>query len=183
MANPSAATGFRIKDTPLRLTTYFIPATDANAVFVGDMVALAGSCDPATGVACAAAGTAGDSTLLLGLCVGLVNTSYTNIYRPASTGQYIIVADHPEQRFYGMFNGTITGAVVGDTANLDVGGGGSVTTGISTHAVSSTVSNSSAVKQLRIDSIEVGADKTIGLNSVVSVLINMHALANTAAAV
>jgi len=174
MANPTSTSGLRVKKSSGQATQtnmYYVPSTDGSAIFIGDAVKLAEGTS-SDGFPVATVATSGDSVLLVGVCTGIVPTSYTNIYRLASVNQYILVDDNPLQVFEAVVNGSYT-ASSHNMANLDVGSGGNTTSGVSSHGISSSVSTSSA-KQFRIVGVKVDADKSIGTDSIVDVMINQH---------
>jgi len=87
---------------------YFVPASDSTALFVGDPVVLAGDAS-VEGVATVTKASA--SGPALGVVVGVINTKLDPVsgkmtsgsisldtpqYRPASTAQFILVADAPD---------------------------------------------------------------------------------------
>lgn len=114
MANISKIRGF----TPVKHTNgspyngqaniYFVPASDGTALFVGDPVKLLADAN-AQGVQQVTKATAGAA--VLGVVVGIINTKLdpiaggmtggsisidTPVYRPALTGQYVLVCDSPD---------------------------------------------------------------------------------------
>ena len=114
MANISKIRGF----TPVKHTNgspyngqaniYFVPASDGTALFVVDPVKLLADAN-AQGVQQVTKATAGAA--VLGVVVGIINTKLdpiaggmtggsisidTPVYRPASTGQYVLVCDSPD---------------------------------------------------------------------------------------
>lgn len=92
MANVNAAKGF----SPVRFSngrpyngagnSYFVPASDATALFIGDPVILAGSAD-AKGVPTITRATAAGGNYVSGVVIGFLPdpTNLTLTYRPAST--------------------------------------------------------------------------------------------------
>lgn len=87
---------------------YFVPASDGTALFVGDPVVLAGDAST-TGIATVTKAAAAGP--VLGVVVGVINTKLDPItgamtagsilldipqYRPASTAQFVLVADAPD---------------------------------------------------------------------------------------
>ena len=114
MANISKIRGFiHVKHTngsPYngQANIYFVPASDGTALFVGDPVKLLADAN-AQGVQQVTKATAGAA--VLGVVVGIINTKLdpiaggmtggsisidTPVYRPASTGQYVLVCDSPD---------------------------------------------------------------------------------------
>lgn len=154
------------------LRTYYVPAANTNALFVGDPVlkttgtadtngiagvdiAAAGTAAKITGVVCGflgscAAGAPGGPTLSN---VNMFASSGTpgNMYRPASTGQdwYVLVNDDPEAQFYVQASAALAVANVGKNANL-LAGAGSAYTGWSGWQMNVTGIGTGATLQLRI---------------------------------
>ncbi len=114
MANTSKIRGFiPVKHTngsPYngQANIYYVPSSDGTALFVGDPVKLAADAN-AQGIQQVTKATAGAA--VLGVVVGVINTKFdpvagnmsagsvsldTPVYRPASTGQYVLVCDSPD---------------------------------------------------------------------------------------
>jgi len=148
------------------LRTYFRPATDANALFVGDPVVLAGTGDTAGVPGVVRAGVTGSIT---GVVVGFRPVSNVNQIIPprflaASTAGYVLVADDPALLFEIQDNGTAITGDIGLNANL-VAGAGNQLTGQSAYQVDSTTKAVTATLQLRIVSLEQRADNVLGANA------------------
>lgn len=122
---------------------YFIPSSYATALFIGDPLDVISGSNDANGVPAVQAGTAGSP--LVGVFVGIVSggtaSSYTTavtrdlpIYHPASTAQYILVADDPTLLFWIQDDASSQARApnqwAGRNASL-VSGSGSTTTGYS----------------------------------------------------
>lgn len=160
---------------------YYVPSTDATAIFIGDAVKTAGSAD-ADGVATVAQAAAGDS--IRGWVVGVEpETDDSLSYRAASTARYVYVADAPDlivEIQEDSDGGAVAVASVGLNADLVVGTG-STTTGTSAMELdSSTVTASSA--QLRILGLSRRPDNATGTNAKWLVMVNEHELKGTAGA-
>lgn len=112
MASVSRLNGFRpvktITGAPYngQANQYFVPASDATVIMVGDLVKLGGAGRDATGIATVTRAAAGDA--ILGVVVGIgftgmgdsqnvppVNDLNTPVFRRASTDRYVMVADDP----------------------------------------------------------------------------------------
>ena len=114
MPNVSRINGFKavkhVNGSPYngQSNIYFVPATDSTALFVGDPVKLLADAN-ADGFPQCTKATAGAA--VLGVVVGVINTKFdpvagrmsagsvaldTPVYRPASTGQYVLVCDSPD---------------------------------------------------------------------------------------
>lgn len=157
---------------------YFIPATDTTTVFVGDAVKSAGSAD-ADGVPTVAQAIAGDT--LRGVVVGVEpETADSTIYRAASTGRYVYVADAPDLVFEvqeDSVGGALSAASVGLNADLIVGAGSTAAGRSAMELDSSTAAATTA--QLRILGFVQRPDNEIGANAKVLVMINEHELKST----
>ncbi len=114
MANTSKIRGFipvkHVNGSPYngQSNIYYVPSSDGTALFVGDPVKLAADAN-AQGIQQVTKATAGAA--VLGVVVGVINTKFdpvagsmssgsvsldTPVYRPASTGQYVLVCDSPD---------------------------------------------------------------------------------------
>ena len=158
---------------------YYIPSTDATAVFVGDAVKLAGSAD-ANGVPTVAQAAAGDT--LLGAVVSFEPDSDnpTLNYRPASTARYCYVCDAPDVIFE-VQEDSDGGALVADDIgnNVDlVVGSGSTTTGQSGMELDSSTKTTSTA-QMRILRLVQREDNEIKTNAKYECLINEHVFKTT----
>lgn len=180
MANSNAPLGAR----PLRYRngspwmgacrTYFRPATDANALFVGDPVILAGTGDTAGVPGVIRAGVTGQIT---GFVVGFRPVTGAGTIIPprslaASTAGYVLVADDPALLWEIQDNGTGATGDIGLNANL-VAGAGNPLTGLSAYQLDSTTKAVTATLQLRIIGLEQRADNVLGLNNKWQVAINL----------
>jgi len=157
MANTSRINGFRpvkhLNGAPYngQANIYEVPAGEAIPVFVGDLVKLsnsdATSFYPAVEAPVAAAATSG---LYVGAVVGILNSKFdpvegkmstgsvaldTPLYRPASTKQFVLVADSPDLVFEAEADGACALASIGLNVGVVEGTGsasaGSTTTGAS----------------------------------------------------
>lgn len=156
---------------------YFIPSSDSTAVFVGDLVKLAGSAST-DGVPTVAQCAAGDASIgvVVGFRVDPTNLN-TPIYRAASTNRYVLVADDPKTVFEIQEDG-VGGALavtnVGQNADVVVAAG-STTTGASGMELDSSTAATTATLVLKILGFSRREDNTIGsANAKVLVVINNH---------
>ena len=154
---------------------YFIPATDSNAMSVGDPVKYAGSAD-SEGVPTVAVATAGDACC--GVIVGFVaDKDYEDqTHRTASTARYALVADSPNQLFVvqeDSVSATLDDVDVGLNANL-VFGGTNTTTGMSGVELDSDSKNTTATLQVKVIRLDRRPDNEIGTNADWIVKINNH---------
>lgn len=154
---------------------YYVPASDATALFRGDPVIIAGSAD-ANGVPSVTRATAGTAGRITGVVVGIVpSPSITTQHRPASTECYVLVADDPTLLFEiqeDAVGGALAAADVGLNADL-VAGAGSTVTGLSGFQLDSSTKAVTATLQLRIVGFAQRQDNEIGANAKVLVRINL----------
>ena len=119
---------------------YYVPAAYGTALFIGDPVDIISSSNDANGIPAVKLATVGSP--LIGMVVGIVNagepiitvTRDLPIYHPASTAQYILVADDPTLLYQiqddASAQATAPNLWPGKNANL-VAASGSTTTGYS----------------------------------------------------
>jgi hypothetical protein len=156
--------------------TYFVPASDSTALFVGDPVLIAGSAD-ANGVATVARAAAG--ARITGVVVGFsANPSDTTDgaletgFRAASTAAYVLVADDPDLVFEARedaVGGALAVADVGLNVDL-VAAAGSTATRKSGYLLDSSTKATTAA-QLRIVGFSQRVGNVIGTNPDVLVTI------------
>ena len=185
MANTSRLRGF----TPVKYKTgqpytgavrkYFIPSSYGTAVYVGDMVKLAGSAD--TDGTCPTVNLAAANDSLLGAVVGFAydpsNLNVSGQYRAASTDRYVYVADSPDLVFeVEASNGTPAATDVGLNASLAVGTP-SATTGRSGMYVDFGTEATTSTLELKILGFSPKIDNEVGASAKMLVSINKHQLA------
>ncbi len=201
MANTSKIRGFiPVKHTngsPYngQANIYYVPSSDGTALFVGDPVKLAADAN-AQGIQQVTKATAGAA--VLGVVVGVINTKFdpvagnmsagsvsldTPVYRPASTGQYVLVCDSPdvvyEVEAVTGSNASYSFAVadVGQNADLSTVAG-STTTGTSAAALNMATAAGTATLQWKILGVVQRPDNEItGAATKVLVKINNAQLA------
>lgn len=196
MANVSRVNGFRpvmhIDGSPWngQVTRYFASASDATAIYQGDLVKLSTASDTqgqtvipgvpslggTPGVAKFVAGT---DSAAVGVAVGFtINPLNLNSpqYRPASTAMYVLVADAPDTVFEVQYTGTIAATSFNKNANV-TDAGGSAVTGQSGETVDGTTVATTATLPLRIHGAVQKVDNDItAANPKVLVYINNHQL-------
>jgi hypothetical protein len=202
MANVSRVNGFR----PVKhlngsayngqANIYEVPAGEAIPVFIGDLVKLSDAAATAGYVAVESVSTAttavtGNAAVaIVGAVVGIVNSKLDidgkmttgsvsldiPIYRPASTKQYVLVADSPDIIFEAEATASVALADVG--LNADIGsaaqgaGGGN---GTSYQYVSTTAPDTTATRPLQIVGMSKRVDnEPASANNKVLVRINTH---------
>lgn len=202
MANVSRVNGFRpvkhLNGSPYngQANIYEVPAGEAIPVFIGDLVKLSDSAGTNTYPVCESVSTATTAITgiaavpIVGAVVGIINSKLDvdgaittgsvsldiPIYRPASTKQYVLVADSPDLIFEVESTASVALASVG--LNADVGadaqtaGGG---TGTSTQRVSTTAPDTTSTRPLQIVGISKRVDnEPASANNKVLVRINTH---------
>lgn len=187
MANLDIPTGFipvkYLSGAPWsgKANVYYIPATDATAVFKGDAVVSAGAADATGKYPTVTQAAAGDA--IRGVVIGFGDNPYVMLqadnllrqYRPASTAMYALVVDDPDVIFEiqeDSVGAALAAADVGLSADIAVGSG-STTTGKSGIEIDSStkVATTAACKLLRIVDRE---DNALGTNCKWEVLIREH---------
>ena len=179
---------------------YYVPVGNATALYVGDPVQILSASADGNGIPAVRIVTAGNGTDtpiatygIIGSVVGRVSggepiislTRDSNVYLPASTAGYILVADDPFLLFEVQENGNmggatpVVGSVPGPGKNVDlVAGTGSTTTGYSGWTLGSASLSVNAL-QMRVIRMLEQADNTLGTNAKWLTSINLHQLTNT----
>jgi hypothetical protein len=169
---------------------YYVPVGYATALYIGDPVTMLHTQNDANGIPGVAIATAGAGNPIVGSVVGIVAggnptlavTRDLPIYHPASTAQYILVADDPTLTFLIQDDGTGTtlNQWPGGNTNL-VSGTGSTTTGYSGWLMSGSVTfTGDTTKQLKVMRLLDQPDNAQPptANAKWLVKINQHQLAN-----
>ena len=208
MANTSRINGFK----PVKhlngssyngqANLYEVPAGEAVPVFVGDLVKLSDSA--ATSNYPAVEAVVGASAQIaagpiLGAVVGIVNAKFdpvggvlstgsisldTPVYRPASTKQFVLVADADDIIYEAEADASVALASIG----LNVGVGASahtnpLLTGASPmYVYSTTAPDTTATRPLQIVGLVNRPDNEVGANSKVLVRINVHSFGSVGVA-
>jgi hypothetical protein len=159
--------------------TYFVPATDSTALFIGDPVILAGSSGNAQpgpeSYPTVTRATAGATNRITGVVVGFQpSPAFVPFgYRPASTAMNVIVADDPFLEF--AIQADVDGIAdtqVGLNANLTAGSG-STATKKSGFILDGTTPATDATFQLRVLGLEPQITNEFGAYANVLVRINL----------
>lgn len=182
MANTSRISGFR----PVRykngapytgaVTEYYIPSTDATAVYVGDVVKLAGSSTSDGLTPTVQLASAGDAVcgIVVGFRADPANLNLNGQYRAASTNRYVLVADSPDLVFeVEASNGTPAATDVGLNANHATGTP-STTTGKSGAYLDFGTEATTATLTFKILAFAPRADNEVGASAKMLVTINNH---------
>lgn len=167
-----------------KANVYYIPATDATATFIGDVVKLAGSAD-ATGMYPTVAQSAAGDVANVGVVIGfglqpevMGNPDNVNMtHRAASVAMYALVVDDPFVIFEvqeDSVGGSIAATSVGLAANVVVGSG-DTTTGKSGMELDSSDVSTDTAGQLRIMRAVNRVDNVIGDYCKWEVLLAEHA--------
>lgn len=145
---------------------YFVAASDATALYVGDPVVITASTDT-TGHAQVTRATAGASNRITGVVVGFrpsapMQSAYPA--RPASQAGYVLVADDPDLLFEIQENAAtdgaaLTAAAMGKNVNLIAGTGGANGSGFMIDSTSAATTNTG---QLRVVELQRRTDNVIG---------------------
>lgn len=152
------ATGFGLqlvrttRGTNASIRPYYIPSTNATALFKGDVVELVnttGTMDPKNEVPTVTQFVTGH--IPLGVVVGFEtdpSNVYTGHYRAASTNRYVLVCDDPDAVYAAQedaVGGSVTAALVGALTNCAVIiAAGSTVTGLSGTMIDSSTTTASA---------------------------------------
>jgi hypothetical protein len=164
-----------------KVNVYYVPATDATALFKGDAVKSAGSADATGKFPTVAQVVAGDA--VRGVIVGFGDNPYVMThpdapnrdYRPASTAMYVFVVDDPSVIFEvqeDSVGGALVAADVGLSADIVVAAGSTATGKSAMELDSSTkVATAATCKVLRVIDRE---DNELGTNAKWEVLIAEH---------
>lgn len=156
---------------------YYVPASDATALFIGDPVILSGSADatltdPAITIATAAGGNR-----VTGVVVGFRPSPLieANGYRPASTEAYVLVSDDPFALYEiqdDSVGGALAAADIGLNADL-IAAAGNTFTKRSGWMLDTSTKATTATLQLRIVGLQDRADVEVGANAKVLVRLNL----------
>ena len=198
MANANTPAGLTpLKNSPfveIPKNSYYIPASYATALFIGDPVVKTGTSNtanvltsgklyPAGSLPEINKATAGDANASTGVIIGfLANPTNLNVaYNPASTERIAIVADNPLQEFEIQEEtaGTpLAVTSVGLNANLVYAESGSTVTGLSGAELDTSTPATTSTFQLKILRLVDAPDNAIGQHAKWRVKINNHTEAN-----
>lgn len=172
---------------------YSVPASYGTALYIGQPVIATGASD-ANGIPVVQTASAGGGAYILGPMIGIVDggapqlaevtvTRDLPIYHPASTNQYILVADDPNLLFWAQED-SVGGAIAYATAgmkNIDlVAGAGSTVTGYSGWMIDSSTIQTTNTLQMRIVQALREVDNVPGNNYAKwLVRTNLHSFTNT----
>lgn len=194
MSNTDAAFGLRVWGEMLGAHLYALATSYGTAVYIGAMMETDGT-SYATKYGGSIPGCAVEETGAVGSILGAVIAIFDSDMDPvnylaASTAGdstvagYVLIADHPQQRFLAQEDGETTpiaAASIGLNADM-IGTGGSTTTGVSTMEIDSNTVNTTSTLAVKI--LSGHPDDTI--NSAYGrfiIMINSHHHAPNATAV
>lgn len=190
MANPNTPYGLRpyahISGNPYSgaVRTYYVPATNSTALYLGDPVMLVTNSSDGNGIQTVAIASAGDSAQILGSFLGISNNAGMQVitlqqtqtpYLAAGQAAYVYVCDDPTllyavQEDSAGGSSMVSGAS-GRNANL-VAGTGNTYSGQSGWQLQTSSLNTTAAHQLRIIQILPEVDNAVGVNAKWLVKIN-----------
>lgn len=169
-------------------SVYFVPASNADVIMVGDVVKLSGDSRSPTGVPTVARHAGGATEAAVGVVVGILFTGVgdaanvppvtdinTPVYRRASTDRYLLVADDPSLVFEAQTIGaTLASVDIGLNAEVDVTAGNTAS-GASGMAVDLSTKAATATLPLKVVGFPYRPDNSIGdAFTNVYVVINNH---------
>lgn len=142
--------------------SYFVPASDGTALFVGDPVVKTGTSNT-TNVSAPGAGsfqvgslpvvtraTAGTTNRITGVIVGFAGDANSPLNRPASTDRVVYVCDDPDVLFEIQSSGALAATDVGLNSVITFAVSGSAFTGKSGAQLDQSVLATTAAHQLAI---------------------------------
>lgn len=166
--------------------TYAVPAGDATALFIGDLVKLAGTAQTIKGAIYPDVARAATGDVFTGVVVGVVPDTQDSLrYRAASTQRLLLVADDPDLIFeiQEVSGGTpLTANDAGLNANIVVAAGSTVTAMSGTELNNGTEATTNTL-DLHIVGPVNREDNAIGEHCKWLVTINRHQFSNQVAGV
>lgn len=179
MANVNAPFGLRpmrnASGTPYNgaCKTFYLPTGEANDIFIGDPVYIAGSADT-DGVPTCTLATAGATNKISGVVVGFVPSPgiITYGYRKASTAEYVLVCTDPDIE-YEVQTTTLAAADL-EANSILASGSGNAYSRLSGWYVDTGTKGTSATYQVRIVGVSQRPDNVLGQYCVARVRINLH---------
>ena len=212
MANISRVNGYKavkhLNGSPYngQANIYEVPVGETIPVFIGDLVQLSTNANTSSypavkSVSIATTANNVAAAPIVGVVIGVFNSKVDidgkmttgsialdiPIFRPASTKQFVLVADSPDLVFETQANSGYTIADVGlnaDIASADMTTGGSLTTGTSPQSLATTAASALATRPLQVVGFSTKVDNEPGnaFNKVL-VRITTHAYGNAIAGV
>lgn len=211
MANVSRVNGFKpvkhLNGSPYngQANIYEVPAGETIPVFIGDLVVLSTNAPTSNypvvkNIATVTTAANYASAVIVGAVVGIINSKQdvdgkmttgsvsldVPYYRPASTKQYVLVADSPDLIFEAQSTASVALADIGMNVDIAVVDFSTLatTTGASPQNVASTAPSASATRPLQIVGFSTRVDnEPAGANNKVLVKVTTHAYGNAVAGV
>lgn len=201
MANVNAPLGFHAKKKLSggfyhdNVYPFFVPSTDATALYKGDPVDLAGSSNSsafggykAGTLPTVTKATAGATNKILGFMVDVVHPtdiddSLRKMYRVASTDTIILVTLANDMIFEAQSDEDLEAGDVGSNFNYVAGSGGSTVTGFSSAQIDSSSVGQDATYQLSLLRISDRPDNALGNYCDAEVYVNLPRIAPATAGV
>ncbi|WP_342626914.1 hypothetical protein AAC691_11040 [Nguyenibacter vanlangensis] len=169
---------------------YYVPASNATPLFLGDPVLALGGAADASGVPAVGIAAAGASGPITGVMQGIANNAGETVlpvlqnqtpYLPAGQAAYIYVADDPNLVFAvqeDSIGGALPAGAASSNASL-VAGAGSTVSSLSGWQLQSSSLGTAAGGQMRILRAYQSIDNAIGANARWLCRINLHAITST----
>lgn len=165
---------------------YSVAAGNATAIFVGDLVTLAGTSQTIGDQILPDVVQSATGDVFQGVVVGVLPvTAESLVYRAASTQRILLVADDPQLLFEAQENSGVTPLTANDIGlNIDVVvAAGSTVTGQSGMELNTATEATTNTLDLKIVGFLNAPDNAIGANAKWLVRINRHRYANQVAGV
>ena len=165
---------------------YSVAAGNATAIFVGDLVTIAGTSQVIDGVTYSDVVQSATGDVFQGVVVGVLPVTSSSLnYRAASTQRLLLVADDPSLLFevQEVSGGTpLTANDIGLNADIVVGSG-STATGLSGMELNNATEATTNTLDVKIVGLVNRADNEVGANAKWLVRLNRHRFANQVAGV
>lgn len=169
------------------IRTYCIPASDGTAVYVGDLVKLAGTGEIVNGSPFQDVIIAATGDVFCGVVVGFAPnpSDLTSRYRAASTQRLVYVCDDPDALFEVQEIGTGTALTLNDVGlNINISVvAGSTYTGLSGSVINNASEATTNTLDLHIVGLSDRPNNAVGAYAKWLVRINRHQFANQVAGV
>lgn len=165
---------------------YSVAAGDATAIYVGDLVTIAGTSQTINGVVYSDVVRSATGDVFQGVVIGVLPDTQDSLkYRAASTQRLVLVEDNPDLLFeiQEVSGGTpLTANDVGLNANVVVAAG-SATTGLSGTELNNATEATTNTLDVKILGFVNRVDNEIGEHAKWLVALNRHRFANQVAGV
>lgn len=180
-----------------KINPYFVPATDATALYLGDPVTKTGTANTAAAGEAGqyvpgtlpevAKSTAGDTNPITGVIIAFETDPDNDniVYRTASTERVVWVADAPDVicEIQADSANPVAATDIGSNAALIFTHGGDNNTGLSGAELDTSTFATTATEQLKVLRIVNREDNELGENAKLEVIINNHTESNGTAGI